>query len=243
MSIALRSKAWDVNTRGFCVIEEAYDEDECARMRAILDMAMAKRQPPSKEAPLVQSHPLFEFAPELAPYFAKPSVVDAMAEVLQDHVRLAHNGGGIFSNAHAGEHFTSWHYHYGWERPEGGLDRDCPERILCNVYVDGSDESIGPLVVLPRGLNDPVEPQGEESEHWEGEELAVVLPGSAVIFDTCLWHCSRRGTSAMPRHLWGGHYQGWGHDRPHGEDNDAHQAAVVKFAEASPILRSLIDGP
>ena len=67
-------------------------------------------------------------------------------------------------------------------------------------------------------------------------------PGSAVIFDTCLWHCAMRGTSGAVRHLWGGHYQGWRDARPHAADLDADQPAVAKYADASPVLRRLIDG-
>ena len=42
----------------------------------------------SSEQPSISFHPLLEWDPEMAPFFAKAVVVDAMAEVFQDDVAL-----------------------------------------------------------------------------------------------------------------------------------------------------------
>ena len=102
---------------------------------------------------------------------------------------------------------------------------------------------IGPLIVLPRGLNDPIDPKGDVAKKWEGQIEVVVPPGSAVIFDTALWHCSKRGSSSELRHLWGGHYQGWSNPTPHPEDNTAENPTVAAFKAKLPVLRGLLEGP
>lgn len=43
---------------------------------------------------------------------------------------------------------------------------------------------MGPLVILPRGLNDLIEGVSPVEEDWEGQVEVRVSPGSAVIFDT-----------------------------------------------------------
>jgi len=242
-SVDLKAKAEDVRTRGYCVLERAYTEEECAQMRGHLDRAIADRGPHSQEKSVISCHPLFDFSPDMAPFFGKSLVVDAMAEVLQDDVCLSHNGAGVWANEFAGPHLSPWHVHYAWDVPDGGLQRDVPERILCNIYVDGSGEAIGPLVVLPRELNDPIDALDEGDKIWPGEETVIIPPGSCVIFDTALWHCGRRGTSGGLRHLCGGHYQGWHNERAHVEDNSASQPELDAHKDVSPGLRGLIEGP
>ena len=242
MSIDLEVKAREVTEHGFCALEAVYTTDECEQMRGILDAACRQSGGFSEDRPGISFHPLFQFAPELVPLFAKPIVVETIAHVLEDDVRLVHNGGSVFAREFSGQYLTRWHQHYNWDIPEGGLQRDHPERVVCNVYVDGSNEEVGPLVVLPRHVNDPVRPFGEPEESWPGESVVPIPPGTAIIFDTALWHCSRRGTRLPIRHLWGGCYQGWHFDKPHHEDNSADFPAVEQFKKASPILSQLIDG-
>lgn len=109
-----------------------------------------------------------------------------MAEVFQDDVRLAYSGAAVFNNALVQPILTGWHIHYGWQIPTTGLKRDKPERVLCNIYVDGCGPEVGPLIVLPRGLNDLTEALEDVEANWEGQAAAVVPPGSVVIFDTAV---------------------------------------------------------
>ena len=241
--IDLKSKAREVSERGYCLIESAYDEKECDQIRTIFKELREKRGGFTAEQTSMGFHPLLELGPEMAPFYEKSILVDAMAEVLQDDVRLAHTGAAVFSNAPSQPILTTWHDHYAWEIPPTGLQREHPERILCGAYVDGSDCEIGPLIVLPRQLNDSVEAKGDGDAVWEGEEEVVMPPGTAVIFDTAVWHCSRRGTSRGPRHIWGGHYQGWSNPTPHPEDNSADNPVVNEYRDKLPLLRAMLDGP
>ena len=239
----LKSKAREVSERGYCVLESVYDDRECEQMRAIFKQLCADKNGFSVEQPTISFHPLLEWEPKMAPFFAKPIVVDAMAEVFQDDVRLAHSGAAVFNNALVEETLTRWHVHYAWKISPNGLQRENPERVLCNIYVDGSSSHIGPLIVLPRGLDDSVDPKGDLEAEWEGQVEVVAPPGSAVIFDTAVWHCSKRGNSSELRHLWGGHYQGWSNPTPHPEDNTAENPTVAAFKAELPLLRGLLDGP
>ena len=239
----LKLKAREVIEHGYCVLESVYDEHECEQMRAIFKQLCDDKNGFSSEQPTIGFHPLLELGPKTAPFFAKAVVVDAMAEVFQDDVRLAHSGAAVFNNALVEETLTRWHVHYAWEIPPAGLQRGNPERVLCNIYVDGSSSHIGPLIVLPRRLNDSVDPKGDVGEKWDGQAEVVVPPGSAVIFDTAVWHCSKRGSSSELRHLWGGHYQGWSNPTPHPEDNTAPNPTVAAFKAELPVLRGLLEGP
>lgn len=239
----LKSKAREVVEHGYCVLESVYDDREREQMHTIFKKLCDDKNGFSSEQPKISFHPLLEWGPKMAPFFAKPVVVDAMAEVFQDDVRLAHSGAAVFNNALVEETLTHWHVHYAWEIPPTGLQRENPERLLCNIYVAGSSSHIGPLIVLPRGLNDSVDPKGDVEEEWKGQVEVTVPPGSAVIFDTALWHCSKRGSSSELRHLWGGHYQGWSNPTPHPEDNTAENLTVAAFKAALPVLRGLLDGP
>ncbi len=241
--VNLKSKAREVTERGYCVLESVYNEDECEQLGTIFKRLCEKKGGFSAEQPTIGFHPLLEWGPEMAPFFSKSIVVDAMAEVFQDDVRLAHSGAAVINNALVEPILTRWHVHYAWEISPTGLQRDRPERVLCNIYVDGSSREIGPLTVLPRRLNDSLDAKGEVDAAWEGQAEVFVPPGSAVIFDTAVWHCSKRGSSGSLRHLWGGHYQGWGNPTPHPEDNTADSPVITAHKNQLPVLRGLLDGP
>ena len=144
----LKSKAREVNERGYCVLESVYDDREREQMHAIFKQLCDDKNGFSSEQSKISFHPLLEWGPKMAPFFAKAVVVDAMAEVFQDDVRLAHSGAAVFNNALVEETLTHWHVHYAWEIPPSWTGtRDNPERLLCNIYVDGSSSHIGPLIV------------------------------------------------------------------------------------------------
>lgn len=67
------------------------------------------------------------------------------------------------------------------------------DRVLCNVYLDGSNDDDGPLVVSPRRLTDPWAPASLERQgDRPGQEVVYCPPGSAIVFDTGLFHSARR---------------------------------------------------
>jgi hypothetical protein len=234
--------ARQVSECGFCILEGVYDDGECEQMRSLFADGSVRLGGITAAAPRLVFHPLLELAPELAPFFANQSLIDTMAAVFQDDVRLAHSGAAVNDNALSSPVLTTWHNHYHWDLPPGGLQRERPERLLCNIYVDGTSTRLGPLVVLPRGLNDPLDAPGPVDEDWEGQVEVKVPPGSAVLFDTALWHCSRAGTAGL-RHLWGGHYQGWGNATAHVEDNSADNPTLNRYIDEVPLLKGLLQAP
>ena len=239
----MKAKACEVNERGYCVLEAVYDEDECQQMRKILDRMCERQRGLSLDAPRFSFHPFLQLCPEMGPFFGKDVAVEAMAEILQDDVRLAHSGASV-TNEHANPRLTDWHAHYAWDVPPNGLNRDNPERVLCNIYVDGSTPEVGPLIVLPRRLNDSITPPCDDIHmDWPGQVEINIPPGSALIFDTAVWHASKRGSQPGHRHLWGGHYQGWHNTKRHREDNNSDSPALARYKRELPMLRGLVNCP
>ena len=65
--IDLKSKAREVHDHGYCVIESAYDDQECEEMRAIFDALCVKKGGFSADQPSVGFHPLLELGPRDSP--------------------------------------------------------------------------------------------------------------------------------------------------------------------------------
>ncbi|MBI4553902.1 MAG: hypothetical protein HY710_16665 [Candidatus Latescibacteria bacterium] len=235
--------ATEINERGYCVLEACYHEEECRQIRAIMDRLCEQKGGLSPNTSYIGLVPFLQLAPEMAPFFGRPDLVETFAEVLQDAPRLAHSGASV-TNEYANPFIISWHTHYQWEVPPDGLNRQQPERIFCNVYVDGSTPEIGQLILIPRRLNDPIDqPCSDRRADWPGQVNVVAPPGSAVIFDSALWHTGKRGTKPGLRHLFGGEYQRWHDLRPHPEDNISESPALAQYKRDLPALRRLIDGP
>lgn len=91
-------KASQVSEQGYCVIESVYDDGECKRIRMIFEELCRKKDGFSPEQPTISFHPLLEWGPEMAPFYAKSFLVDVIAEILDDDVRLAHSGAAIFNS-------------------------------------------------------------------------------------------------------------------------------------------------
>ncbi len=136
----------------------------------------------------------------------------------------------------------NWHDHYSWD-PKGVAGRERIERVLFGCYVNGSTPGSGPLVVYPRRFDEPaVRPHVNDFGDWPGQVVVEAPPGSAVIFDTALWHTARRGSEPGFRYLWGAHVQGWHSPKPHPEDNEVNGPKVQPYLERSPALRKFIAG-
>ncbi|MBI4530511.1 MAG: phytanoyl-CoA dioxygenase family protein [Candidatus Latescibacteria bacterium] len=241
--IDVKSKAREVNERGYCILEAVYNEDECQRMRVALESLCDERGGLTPDIAHRTFHPFLPLRPEMGPFFAKVEVVETITEVLQDDVRFAHSGGRV-SGEYPKPFMMPWHNHYSWEIPPGGLNRSKPERIICNIYVDGSTPEVGQLVVLPRSLNDPIDqPFQDQWVDWPGQTVVYAPPGSVVIFDTALWHTAKRGNRPGYRHLCGGHYQGWHNTKPHHEDNNSDSPGLAQYKRDLSVLHRLIDGP
>ena len=91
--------ARQVSECGFCILEGVYDDGECEQMRSLYADGSVRLGGITAAAPRLVFHPLLELAPELAPFFANQSLIDTMAAVFQDDVRLAHSGAAVNDNA------------------------------------------------------------------------------------------------------------------------------------------------
>ena len=236
----IKAKAREVYEQGFCVLDGVYRADECEEMRKVLDRVWEKRGHPPLTGFGIGIHPLLQHAPEMAPFFAKGVVIDTIAEVFRDDVRLAHSGARI-SNEESIE-FLGWHYHCGDWNLNTSEHRSKVERVLCNVYVDGLSDGVGPLLVYPRKVDDSLTPPySETNSDWPGQVVVACSLGSAVIFDVRVFHAAKRGKGPGLRHLWGGHYQGWNNLTPHREDNSAEGTEIEMYKKQFPIFRKLVE--
>jgi hypothetical protein len=210
----------ELEQRGFTSLPAFFGADDCAAMRRILDRLHADAGSPALAGWGIGIHPLFPRAPELAEFLRHPTLVGILSEALGGPVRCVHSGARLSdgtSNRSIGYH----HHHRNW--PETGIrTRTRLERLLFGVYVDGTGPDMGPLVVLPRGMRDPlIPPSGDptSAESAPGEVMLSHPPGTVSIFDTALWHTARRGASPGRRRLFGTHTQRCDETRPHEEDN------------------------
>ena len=91
-------KASQVSEQGYCVIESVYDDGECQQIRMIFEELCRGKDGFSPEQSTISFHPLLEWGPEMVPFYAKSILVDIIAEILDDDVRLAYIGVAIFNN-------------------------------------------------------------------------------------------------------------------------------------------------
>ena len=240
----MHPKVTDLCARGYCVLESVYGENERRQIRRILTDAWQRAsEPPMGGRFGFVMHPLLKYAPEMAPYYLKNEILDLLALVLQDEVRLAHSGALLCDET---RDFCDWHYHLNTEHRSEEVMWDLQrldhlghfDRVLCNVYLDGSNDDVGPLVVSPRRLTDPWAPASLQRQgDWPGQEVVYCPPGSAIVFDTGLFHSARRPQKPGRRFLWGGHYQGHHNTVPHREDNRYDGPEMSDYQKRYPLFR------
>ena len=90
----MRSKlAQQVYDQGYCLLEGFFSTKSRETIIQILYQVWVNNGKPSMAGQFgYVLHPVLEFAPDLAPFYAQQEIVDLLAEILQDEVRLAHNG-------------------------------------------------------------------------------------------------------------------------------------------------------
>jgi hypothetical protein len=233
--------ARQVYEQGYCVMEGVYSAQECVEMEDVLVDAWRRDERDTMGGVFGSVfHPLLKYAPDMAPFYDRPDVVSVIGEVLQDDVCLAHSGALLADET---RQFCGWHVHLNgdqynrWEPKPDDYGRQV-ERVLGNVYVHGSNETTGELLVYPRRVTDPWDaPHDELSTEWDDQDVLTCPPGSVVIFDTALWHAARAPSQPCRRFLWGAHYSRMGDPKPHREDNwhdspeiQAHRAKYETFA-------------
>jgi hypothetical protein len=231
--------ARQVQQQGFCLFPGIYSTAQTQTMRTLLGKQWQAMGSPEMSGWGVGINQLMTVLPDLAPYFAHPTVVETLAHVLGDAPRIVHAGARL-SNRSSAE-AIGWHHHYhNWDASLIPSRTRC-ERVLYGVYVDGSNEDAGHLIVIPRKYNDPLhEPLGPGTADWPGQILVSLPPGSGIIFDTALWHTAKRGRADATRHLFGTHIQAWSDTRPHREDNLVDTPELDAACASNPLLRAII---
>lgn len=222
-------KTGDLLDRGYCILESVHDAAATEHQEHLLYTEWARRGNPTLSGFGLGIHPLLQFVPEIAPYFDCPVVNTVLEAAFQDRPRLCHTGARIANEDSALN--IGWHHHYDWDADLVNGRRKI-ERVVVNYYVKGVSPSLGSLWAIPRRVGEALSsPPGDRDQGWPGQVEVSVPPGSAVILDTALYHTATRGDLPGMRYHWGGHYQGWSHHRPHGEDMDMsdllHQQALL----------------
>lgn len=232
--------------KGFIVIESVYGDRECAEIRAIFRLAWLRKGKPSMSGQFgFILHPMLQCAPELAPYYARPAVIDVLRDVLRDAPRLAHSGGLMSDGSRP---FTEWHHHRSDILDEAAWNPDradrprAIERVLGNAYIDGSNDEVGALLLCARKLEDPLAPRCRNRiGDWPCQTIVHCPPGSVVIFDQNVWHAARPSRGGGLRHIFGGHYQGWANPTPHREDNRCDDFDLKRYKRDYPLFRALVE--
>lgn len=232
--------------QGYTLLECVYSLRECDEIREIFRRCWERAGSPSTGGSFgFVMHPILKFAPELARFYNRAEVIDALRNVFQDEPRLAHSGGLMSDSSRK---FTEWHYHRSdsveasaWN-PHRAERPATIERVLGNIYVDGSSDEMGPLLLYPRRIDDVLAPPHQERfGDWEGQRVIHCAPGSMIIFDQNVWHAARPAKCAKRRHLFGGHYQGWNNPIPHREDNSYGGEELRHYKEQYPLFRALLE--
>lgn len=226
--------------QGFCCYEGVLDAREQDQIRAAMDNYWQAQGGGGIGNEFgFGINPLLPAIPELAQFLAHPLIVETLRELFDDEVHLVHAGARM-SNQSSGPRI-GWHNHYSWDASEVP-NRARPTRALAGIYVDGTQPQVGPLIALPRRVEEPIgEPRGAGLEAWPGEVEVIMAPGSIAIFDTTLWHAAKAGTKPGMRRLFGAHYQGWQNPRSHPEDNACNVPEVEEYKRSEPRFRSLVE--
>ena len=234
--------AQQVYDRGYCVLEGFFSTEIRDEIIQTLYQVWIDAGQPSMGGRFgYVLHPVLEFASDLAPFYAQSEIVDLLAEILQDEVRLAHNGAILCDETRS---FCDWHCHLNGDRfnrwypkPE---TQHSVDRLLCNVYLHGSSSAMGELLVYPRKITDSWDtPFDDLLTEWQGQKIVTCPPGSVVIFDTALFHAARRPTELGHRYIWGGHYQGKNNLTRHREDNWFQSSVIEQYRKDNPLFASL----
>ena len=137
-------------------------------------------------------HKLLGRAASLQQGLLPPEAIAIVRRVLGDDMQLEMVAGVVSDHTRP---FFEWHMHVGGidderYRREGLRPRfERPERISMLVYLDEMREDSGQLLVLPRRIDDPLEPPYPiASRRWEGQVAVRGPAGTAVLMEQSTWH-------------------------------------------------------
>ena len=193
-------------THGYCLWSRSLADDGLAELAAAIRVLAAEVAPPVWRAapPLVLGpHTQVTSAGlvltgllERLPAHRQALIPAALCRAVQDllgHDALVEVVGAMVStNARP---FFGWHTHLDgrdegervqtgvWPTPQG------LRRVLTLLYLDDVDDDGGPLLVLPRQLDDPTRPPGLlDTPDWPGHVRLQPRAGTLVAIDERTWH-------------------------------------------------------
>jgi hypothetical protein len=211
-----------LETQGFAIIDRLFDARRSAAMRAELEAYWRSVGSPPFDGWGFGIHPLVPKFPEMGKELVHPAIMKALREIFDEEAVCVHGGARMANERSSAA--IDWHNHYSWDTANLASRTRC-ERVLCGLYLSGSNVEAGPLTAVARSLNEPI---GEIPGLNDPREIMVeAAPGSVVIFDTALWHRAKTGTRPGIRSGFGGHYQPVSETRSHPEDNDVGNLAGV----------------
>lgn len=198
-----------LRARGFRVLERSH-EQHLPALRAALDSLWRELGEPTtfstedrELAPgivLGQTglgvHRLLERRPELEPLLLTEPLIDAIEAALGRDFVLEVASAVVVTRARP---FFAWHTHIDGD-DEGARSSwttwpryERPERLTAVIYLDDLDDDGGPLLVMPRAIEDPTEPPSPAVDgEWEGQVVVRVPAGSTVLLEQCTWHAARQ---------------------------------------------------
>ena len=214
------AQATSLFERGYAVFEHLRAPHEVARLRAALDAARARLDPPALYAP--ESRPLDDDAflttsglalprflprhPALFPLVLDPRLLAALRQLLGP-LRLELAGGMISDPSRP---FFRWHTHIDGEdegervRRQAWPAQRAPRRVLAILYLDDLDADGGPLLVHPRRVGDPAAPPHPiDDDDWPGQVELQPRAGTLVALEQHTWHAVRRQLRPGPRRFLG----------------------------------------
>lgn len=141
-------------------------------------------------------HRLAAERPDIVPRLLHATAVEVVRGLLGDDMVLELLAGVVSDHRRP---FFEWHTHVGGVDDEStGYNREFPtftksERVTMLHYVEGLTDDNGPLLVLPRRVDEGTEaPYPTAQEQWPGQVELLCPPGSVVILEQSTWHAACR---------------------------------------------------
>jgi hypothetical protein len=239
--------------RGFTVFQGGYRPEQLAELRATLARLHAAAgsprcyaREPRRLAPEIELsttglvfYKFIKHCPEHAGLLVLPEMAAAIRGYVGEDVELELTGAVIVDEARP---FFPWHNHI------GGIDDgkcrragiwpaiDAPRRLMTLLYVDGTDDENGALLVYPRRVGDPTPPPHDPyAFSWPEEVVLQVPPGTVVVMDECTWHAVRPKRSPGLRSFVGCYFRS-----PKAPPTEWIDESLRGFSGGGPLLQSLL---
>lgn len=204
-----RSRAVELQQRGFTVYEDAFSPEDVALLRSrliasydALGAPATWANPPLGPAPDVEIskvglvfHKLGKHCPDVAVRVLEPRIVEDARALLGADMHVEYMAAVVVRGE---REFFPWHAHV------GGVDNleyrkraffptfTASERVTGLLYLDDLDDDTGTLLVMPRRIEEDTRPPHDPAlEDWAGRIELRCRRGTVVLLEQCTWHAAR----------------------------------------------------